>query len=45
MLEEAVTASVWVSLGEPELMPESETVCWVAFSLMVTLLKAFSVGG
>ena len=45
LLEEAVTVRVWDSLVAPELMPERLTVCRPAFSLMVTLASALSVGG
>ena len=45
LLEEAVTVSVWTSLVAPEVMPERLTVCRLAFSLMVTLASALSVGG
>ena len=44
LLEEAVTVRVWDSLAAPEPMPARLTVCWPAFSLMVTLASAFSVG-
>jgi len=45
LLEEAVTASVWFSLAAPEDMPARLTVWRPAFSLMVTLASALSVGG
>ena len=41
----AVTVSVWTSLVAPEVMPERLTVCRPAFSLMVRLASALSVGG
>ena len=44
LLEEAVTVSVWDSLAAPEPMPERLTVCRPAFSLMVRLASALSVG-
>ena len=45
LLEEAVTVSVWASLVAPEVMPERLTVWRPAFSLMVRLASALSVGG
>ena len=45
LLDEAVTVSVWDSLVAPEVIPERLTVWRLAFSLMVTLASALSVGG
>src|SRR5438132_386267 len=45
LLEMAMTLSVWLSLAAPELMPESETVCAPASSLMERLLIGLRVGG
>ena len=44
LLEEAVTASVWISSAAPELMPDKLTVCRLVFSLTVTLASVFRVG-
>ena len=45
LLDEAVTVRVWDSLVAPAVMPERLTVWRLAFSLMVRLTSAFSVGG
>jgi len=45
LLEEAVTVRVWTSLVAPEVMPVRLTVWRPAFSLIVTLASALSVGG
>ena len=44
LLDEAVTARVWLSLAAPEPIPLRETVCSPAFVARVRLASAFKVG-
>src|ERR1700710_717015 len=45
MLETAVTFKCWISLGDPEVMPDKAITSGAEFALTTTLFRASKVGG